>query len=75
MVSGSLDKLGMTVNFMDHYICAGTCGAVSSEPGLCQNADCPNYGQQLSVCNCTDDRHGMSRNDEEYKKLDEEEEI
>ncbi|MDP2630626.1 MAG: hypothetical protein Q8P56_04415 [Candidatus Uhrbacteria bacterium] len=60
---------------MDHYICTGTCGAVSSEPGVCQDKNCPNYGQPFQACGCTDDRHGRSRNEEDYKKIDEEEEL
>jgi len=53
----------------------GTCGAVSSEQSVCQDPQCPNYGKPLTLCSCTDDRHGRTKNDEEYKKLDEEEEL
>lgn len=61
---------------MDHYICTGTCGAVSDEQSVCQDPQCPNYGKQLQLCHCTDDRHGRDHStDEEYKKLDEEEEL
>ena len=60
---------------MDHYICTGTCGAVSDEQGVCQDSNCPEHGQQFQMCSCTDDRHGRTKNDDEYKKFDEQEEM
>ena len=68
-------KLCISLMTMEHYICTGTCGAVSDEQKTCQDQQCPNFGNLLQLCNCTDDRHGRGTNEEEYKKLDEEEEI
>lgn len=42
---------------MSHYVCYGGCKGVSSEPGTCQDPNCPEHGQALHKCDCTD---GMS---------------
>lgn len=40
-----------------HYVCDGTCGGVSPVPGVCQTPGCPNFGQPLKDCDCTDGKH------------------
>ncbi|MAF36615.1 hypothetical protein CL622_05865 [archaeon] len=42
----------------EHYICTGTCHGVSETPGTCQAENCPQHGQSLESCSCTDDKHG-----------------
>lgn len=44
-------------NMITHYICAGGCGGVEPEPGMCQTASCPKYKAPLSGCSCTDGGH------------------
>ena len=60
---------------MEHYICPGTCGAVSDEQRLCQDSNCPNYGQPFQLCACEDDLHGREAHSEEYQKLDDQWEV
>jgi len=40
-----------------HYICTGGCGGMAETPGVCQTEGCPDYGEPLKECNCTDGRH------------------
>lgn len=40
-----------------HFVCTGGCGGVSESPGTCQATDCPDHGQPLKECNCTDGLH------------------
>ncbi len=42
---------------MKHYICIGGCGAVSENPGICADMNCPNHGHTFLECNCTDGLH------------------
>lgn len=44
----------------DHYVCRGTCGGVSEEPGVCQAEHCPRYHAPLERCACADGRHEAS---------------
>lgn len=60
---------------MEHYVCSGTCGAVSDEQKLCQDLSCPSYNQPFQSCECEDDRHGRESNAEEYQKLDDQWEV
>jgi len=40
-----------------HYICTGTCGAVSEKPGACGEKKCTRYGQNFERCDCADGKH------------------
>lgn len=42
---------------MIHYVCLGTCGGVSDEPGVCKAEECPRHMMPLSECDCTDGEH------------------
>ena len=42
---------------MSHFICTGTCKAVTENAGVCTAGDCPKNGEPLEECNCEDDRH------------------
>ncbi|HVS79966.1 MAG TPA: hypothetical protein VHF05_03215 [Candidatus Paceibacterota bacterium] len=42
---------------MEHYVCSGTCGAVSSEPGVCTTDGCTKQDEALAYCNCEDGSH------------------
>lgn len=42
---------------MSHYICLGTCKAVSDSPSVCMASDCPKSGEALEACDCEDDKH------------------
>ncbi len=42
---------------MSHYICPGTCKAVSDSPSVCMASDCPKSGEALEACDCEDEKH------------------
>lgn len=42
---------------MSHYICTGGCQGESPNPGVCQAASCPHFGEPLEECDCEDGRH------------------
>jgi len=40
-----------------HYICTGTCSAVSDKPGTCSAEKCTRKGQIFERCDCADGKH------------------
>jgi len=41
-----------------HYVCDGGCkGVLIDDDATCQALDCPNKGQPLKPCTCTDEKH------------------
>lgn len=42
-----------------HYFCAGGCEGVASEPGRCQDPDCPDFDLPLHECDCKNGAHGQ----------------
>lgn len=44
---------------MVHYVCTGGCGGVAEKPGVCQAKGCPDQGQPLKECRCTDGKHAQ----------------
>jgi hypothetical protein len=55
---------------MEHYVCKGSCHGLSENPGMCSAEGCSLKGWQFEKCNCTDDRHGKSADDEKKKEDD-----
>lgn len=45
---------------MTHYVCTGSCGAVSKDAGFCQEETCAMYGAPLVTCECTDGNHDQA---------------
>lgn len=56
---------------MQHYVCDGTCGAVSEEPGTCQDVECTSYLEDLRGCDCDDNLHENpeSQDEEEAEEV------
>ncbi len=52
------DKLKKTEEIKPHYVCTGGCLYVSDKPGKCPNPGCPRARNPLTLCNCTDGKHG-----------------
>ena len=54
---------------MDHYICKGTCGAVSEYAGTCSAETCTHKGEALEMCDCGDmsshQQDGMAGSDDD----------
>ncbi|MEX0918870.1 MAG: hypothetical protein WDZ85_02785 [Candidatus Paceibacterota bacterium] len=42
---------------MKHFVCTGTCRGVATQEGVCQDVNCPHYGQTLASCDCADGTH------------------
>lgn len=47
-----------------HYVCEGSCGGVSDNPGVCESEDCENHGMNLVECTCTDGMHSKGGSEE-----------
>lgn len=43
--------------FKKHYVCAGVCGEVSGEKGVCQSSNCTHYNKEMNECSCDDRSH------------------
>ena len=43
-----------------HYVCAGTCGGVAPDTGVCQADVCTHKGAALQPCDCIDGLHGRA---------------
>jgi len=41
-----------------HYVCTGGCGFVSENPGKCPTLGCPRARNPLTLCQCSDGKHG-----------------
>ena len=42
---------------MKHYVCPGSCGAVSKEPGTCMAEYCEYFHKDFVPCDCADGKH------------------
>ncbi|MDP2691475.1 MAG: zinc ribbon domain-containing protein YjdM [bacterium] len=42
---------------MNHFICTGTCGAVSDDLGVCEADGCTHQWELMTECDCTDGMH------------------
>lgn len=42
---------------MSHYICTGSCGGESKNPGVCEAQFCTKESQALVSCDCKNDLH------------------
>lgn len=49
---------------MEHYICAGECGAESQTPGVCKTDGCSNHGREFEKCSCLDGEHRKVKDEE-----------
>jgi len=58
---------------MEHYICAGECGAESQTPGVCKTDGCSSNGKEFEKCSCLDGEHGKVRRAENGEELSTEE--
>ncbi len=47
--------------FKKHYACAGVCGGVSKEMGVCKDSNCTHYNKDMKECNCDDRSHTEGR--------------
>jgi len=56
---------------MQHYVCAGDCGAETDKPVACRAPGCSHEGQPFVACACEDGLHDGS---EEAKNAEENEE-
>jgi hypothetical protein len=49
---------------MQHFFCEGDCKGVSATPKTCDEPTCPNFGKPLTDCDCEDEVHHKTDNDE-----------
>lgn len=49
-----------------HYVCVGSCKAVSDHPKACETPECTHKGQDMVLCSCLDGNH-----DEAFKQASE----
>jgi hypothetical protein len=52
-----------------HYICTGGCGGVAETSGTCKAEDCPNHGEPLEECSCTDGAHSKKESSDMEKGI------
>ena len=41
-----------------HYVCTGGCQLVSPTQSKCMSSDCPRVRNPLTICECTNGKHG-----------------